>query len=141
MKKYLFSFAVLLIVFGAVSANAQSIVAITSLKANIPFEFSVSGSVFPQGEYTIVKSNERLVLCDSNGRPSLFIQAQPTATRAVENTAGKLVFHKINGHYFLSSVWTEDNPVGYELAISRSERRMASLFSERETVVLAAEMR
>lgn len=140
MKRQVFSFAVLLIVFGAVSADAQFL-PITSLKANIPFEFSVSGSVLPQGEYTIVKSNERLLLCDSNGRPSLFIQAQPTAERPVGNTASKLVFYKVNGHYFLASIWTEDNPVGYELSISRSERRMASLFPKRETVVLAAEMR
>lgn len=140
MKRQVFGgFAVLLVVLGAVSVNAQPIV--TSLKANIPFEFSVSDTVLPQGEYTIERFNERLVLCDSNGHPSLFILAQRTGERPVENTGSKLVFHKINGHYFLASIWTEDNPVGYELSTSRSERRMASLFSKRETVVLAAEMR
>ena len=139
MKRQVFGFAVLLVVLGAVLVNAQPIV--TSLKANIPFEFSISDKVLPQGEYTIKRFNERLVLCDSNGRPSLFIQAEPTAERPVENTASKLVFHKVNGHYFLASIWTEDNPVGYELSKSRSESRMASLFSKSETVVLAAEMR
>ena len=121
MKRQVFGLAVLLVVLGAVSASAQSS---RMLVSNIPFAFIVGDAALPAGEYsiqTVNLSGRQLLLRDWKGH-SLYIPIQ-TSGKAVGEAKDKLVFHLVNGQYFLASIWTPDNSVGRVFA-SRHEREM-----------------
>jgi hypothetical protein len=121
VKRQVFGLAVLLVVLGAVLANAQSS---TLMVSNIPFDFIVGDVALPGGEYSILASdlNGKLLLRNRKGY-TLFISVMP-AEKVVGEAENKLVFHQVNGQYFLASIWTADNPIGRALSPSHHERIM-----------------
>jgi hypothetical protein len=121
MKRQVFGLAVLLFVLGAVLANAQSS---TVLVTNIPFGFIAGDVALPGGEYSIQfeSSNRLMRLTDWKGHDLCF-QVR-TAGKAVREAKDNLVFHQVNGRYFLTSIWTADNSMDHVLSLSRHEREM-----------------
>jgi hypothetical protein len=94
------------------------------LVSNIPFSFIAGDVAMPAGEYsiqTVNLSNRQLLLRDWKGH-ALYIPVM-TAGKAVGEAKDKLVFHQVNGQYFLASIWTPDNSIG-RLFPSRHEREM-----------------
>lgn len=128
-------FTVLLIVIAAVSVNAQSM--IYPLKVNIPFDFLVGDSVLHQGDYTVSTLNANGTIVLRGMHDSIAALTIPTGQR-IGNRADELVFHHVNGKYFLASVWTTANPTGYGLIISRREREQVAAGAKPELKVLVA---
>ena len=101
MKTKVFGvFAVLLLVVGAVSVNAQP--GRQFLAVSVPFDFAVGNEILPKGEYTVTKDESlggMVLLRGQDG--SVFSGTSPTEKRGGKD-AYQLVFHRINYQYFLA---------------------------------------
>jgi hypothetical protein len=119
----------------AVTANAQSIV----LKVNVPFDFSVGGVMNPAGEYSITTPLPGLVQIGSweHGRIMAPIKARTSSSEAKD----ALVFHNVNGHYFLASILTSSDSSSHTLFTSRQEREKLARGERAVTTVLMASAR
>ena len=106
------------------------------LKANIPFEFNLSGNVMPAGEYVFHMSAGSVVLrlnnFDANaGALSMGVPA------SVRNTNGaSITFNRYGDTYFLSSVVNGYIGAGFQAAISKSERELARTTTAQKYQVL-----
>ena len=118
-------------------ANGQSV----TLRANVPFEFSVGDKTLASGEYRVTRM----------GPDAMTIAGRETAIRlsiAIESNKvpeqGKLVFHRYGENYFLSEVWTAGDSTGRKLLKSKQERRieeqLARTFSKSELAQSAYEV-
>lgn len=146
MRKKVFTTALtcgLLAVLAAATAYAQ--MPGTSLRATIPFDFSVRGKILPAGDYEIKRITdgpEGLIissLTDTHDR-AIFQTLPVEAKTALSNA--EIVFRKYGDSYFLSEVFNGGEQTGRELLPSRQERslrrEMASNKVEPETVALVA---
>ena len=125
MKMQVFGvFAVLFLVVGAVSVNAQP--GGQGLIVSVPFDFAVGKEILPKGEYTVTK-DERLLggvlLRGQHG--SFFTLTLPAEWRGGKD-ANELVFHQINNQYFLASIWIGNNRQGRMLLASKHERELTA---------------
>ena len=96
-----------------------------SLKANIPFSFSVGNETLPAGVYTIEPQATPSVLLirrKDSSRAVLTITLGVQARRQQDQT--KLVFRRYGDQYFLAQVWTAGDTGGRELGQSRTEREL-----------------
>ena len=135
MKKIIvfLSMATMLVALSA-PLSAQSL----TLKANVPFEFTVSGQSMPAGEYTIAAV--------SAGLPTIRISNADSGVLAVANRSdnersGKstLIFHRYGDQYFLSRIVSGQTAM--ELPASRNEKELqktASLGNYETVAVLAS---
>ena len=114
---------------------AQSV----TLKANVPFEFTVSGQSMPAGEYTIAAV--------SAGLPTIRISSADSGVLAVVNRGdyertGKsmLIFHRYGDQYFLSRIVSGQTAM--ELPASRNEKELSKTASlgNYETVAILASL-
>jgi len=134
-KTVLGMFTVLLIALIAASVNGQSI--IYPLKANIPFDFAVGDKILHQGEYTISTLNAYGTVVLRGPEDSTFVWTTP-ADKRVGGDGDQLVFHLVNGEYFLASIWTADAPVGFGIYTSRREHEAIAEGRKPELRVLVA---
>ncbi|HET6962723.1 MAG TPA: hypothetical protein VFJ27_09515 [Terriglobia bacterium] len=141
MKKLLFSLVImsLLIFLTAGSAYAQ-----TSVKADIPFAFTVSGKSLLAGSYTVSQYGTAI--------QALLIQELKNPegqayvlTSAVETDPGKpleqprLVFRRYGEQYFLGQVWMgAGNTTGRAVEKSAKERQVAKNSPQPELIYVAA---
>lgn len=128
-------FTVLVLVAAAAVVNGQSIV--YPLKAKIPFDFIVGDTVLPQGEYIVstLDANGEVIL--KGAKESVMCLTMRSGKHRNAN-ADELVFHRLNGEYFLSSIWTAENPDGYQLFASRREREHVAAGNKPEVLAIAA---
>ena len=91
---------VLIFVAGATSAFAQN----PTVQAHVPFDFAVSSSTLPAGDYTFsrISANTWSVRNDET-RQSILAAATANGTNN-ENDLGVLVFKHLGDNYFLSQV-------------------------------------
>jgi len=93
----------------ASTANAQA------LKVDVPFDFVVSGKTLPAATYTIRES-----LPNDNTGLALVGDHMGVLARATEIddsvTGTKLVFHRIDGQYYLSDVVTLHGKLHFKIA-------------------------
>lgn len=109
----------LFLMLTATSVYAQSG---TVLVANIPFEFTIENKAFPAGKYIVTYIDTKLMRIQSQDRSqSMLVFTSPVEAR---NTQSKLVFHRYEDEYFLSTLWTTGNEVGRRVRMSRSEREV-----------------
>ena len=89
--------------------HAQSF---TTLTANIPFKFDVSGKTLPAGEYTVtqVSSGGAVVVSRADNKASALAIAQSPMAPAGSQETARLVFHRYGNRCFLFQFWT---PGGY----------------------------
>jgi hypothetical protein len=135
-----FTALLLLMVLGAVSANAQSTVILT---ANIPFDFFIGDKAMPAGDYDVETRGvprQSMLLRGAQGQASAFFPSHPIETRG-KGHAAELVFKRYNTQYFLSSIWTADNPIGQALYVSRHERELLARAEKPVLRVLLANAR
>jgi hypothetical protein len=123
MKKQLFALFGLGLLLATASATAQTV----ALKANIPFNFVVTGKELPAGEYTIQPVDMQgtmLSISDSDLRPkSMVISIRCESLNRSPQT--RLVFHRYGDRYFLAQIWRAGNKSGYELPKSNRETEVA----------------
>lgn len=106
----------------------------TTLKADVPFDFSVRGKVLPAGEYTIT---------EETGSPAIAVRNSSTEEAVIVltgwhvNTSGngdsKLLFNKAGGRYYLAAVTTAGEGFDRVTIKSKAEREAES--ANREPIV------
>jgi len=114
--------------FTAATANAQA------LKVNVPFDFVVNGKTLPASTYTISESlpNDNTGLAFIGDGGGLMARASEIDSTV---TGTKLVFHRVDGEYFLSDVVTLRGKLHFPA--SRKETKRAQN-AELQTVTVLA---
>ena len=91
-----------------------------TIKANIPFEFSVGNRSFPAGRYSLVRVQPFLLeLRDPDGRvlANVLTQSVQSQTAPVQP---RLLFDNKGGGHALTQVWQENESTGQQLTPSKS---------------------
>jgi hypothetical protein len=117
----------------AMSVLMASAVAQT-IKANVPFDFTIAKQTFPSGEYTITVKGTMLQLAPLDGTNSVMVPRYTAAYK--NNVTPRLVFHRYGTRSFLSQVWTRDTV--HELLASPREIEYARTEKQEQVVVLAS---
>jgi hypothetical protein len=129
----------LLVTLGIVTVVAQTNL---RLKANIPFEFMVSGKTLPAGEYAITPQASSGVTAIENDETRDFAFA---LTNSVETLGysdqSKLIFHRYGNQYFLSQIWMEGSSTGREVPMSKAEKEARQTASNHRDDVAILAMR
>jgi len=96
-----------------------------SIKAHIPFDFSVGNKTLPAGAYTVapLTTPGALLIRHEDGRTAAMVITSGMPAQQ-EQGQTKLVFHRYGDQYFLAQVWTAGDSDGRELRQSRTEREL-----------------
>ena len=94
----------------------------SAIRVKIPFEFNVGDQTFPAGDYSLVQPLQHFVaLRDARGRT-----VASALTNSIDSSAPvttpKLRFATIDGQYFLTELWQEQEPAGQRLLINSTPR-------------------
>ena len=146
MKKQIYAGVTLLMVIGiwAVTAEAQSVNGV-SIRANIPFEFSVGDKLLPAGEYRIQQVNPSsdvvmLQIANANGEARVLVRVRSMRARDTNRT--ELVFNRYGSSYFLSTLAIEGSVDAWQAPKSHAERgvgrELAALKVDGEKVAILA---
>jgi hypothetical protein len=130
-----------LVVALAVPMLAQSSM---RLKANIPFEFVVSGKTLPAGEYSIDTASSQVVVRSIAQSAGAIAIGNNVDVKGTDPTAAtKLVFNRYGDKYFLSEVLDGWVSSGLKLPVSHTERELATSASTStpETLTVLASLR
>src|SRR6476659_6019088 len=126
MRKQIYAVATMLMLIGilAVTAEAQSVNGV-SIRANIPFEFSVGDKLLPAGEYRIQQVNPSsdvvmLQIANANGEARVMVRVQSMRARDTNRTG--LVFNRYGSSYFLSTLAIEGSVDAWQAPKSHAER-------------------
>jgi hypothetical protein len=113
--------AVLLFVGTAPGQYAQR-----TMRATVPFEFTVGNKIFSAGEYSIVNpAPDRLDVRDSRGHLLALLVTHNTLPPINNNNGGpRLIFFVVGGEHVLAQVWMESS-IGYELPSPKPDFVMA----------------
>ena len=146
MRKRFFSAALTCGLLAAVAvATAYAQMPGTTLRTNIPFDFTIRGKTLPAGVYEIRRVTDQpdvLAISSIDDRHErVMVNTEPVEARKIPGK-GVVEFHRYGDSYFLSEIFTGGEQTGRELRLSRQERdlrrEMASNKTEPETVALAA---
>ena len=96
-----------------------------SIRATIPFEFSVGDKILPAGEYRIQQVNASsdlamLQVTSANGEARVLIRVQSIRADRTSRTA--LVFNRYGSSYFLSTLAIEGATDAWQTLKSHAER-------------------
>ena len=134
MKKQLFVLLGLGLLVG-MSAYAQTV----NLKADVPFNFIISGATLPAGEYTMqeLETGSVIAVRGPNPKASLFVLSHRcSSTDAAKQS--KLVFHRYGDRYFLAQLWVAGSDSGRQLPKSPREMEVARDYTVQDVVLYAA---
>ena len=129
--------ALLILASGSVYAQIQS----RSIKAEIPFDFTIGDKLHPAGNYTATPLANSSIL---RVRATENAEATAVGTIAVEaanNNEVKpmFVFRRYGNQYFLAEVWMGlGNKTGCELPKLAKERQVAKAQPKPELIMVAA---
>jgi hypothetical protein len=135
MKKQAVTLLILamLVVPGFVTAQSRQII-----KAQVPFDFVVNGSILPAGECAIeAQGNGLTYLIVSSGSHRMFVLPNATESVAVSAKA-KLVFHRYGDTYFLSSISRQGENRGYAVPTGKAEKELRAQKAVASDVTLVA---
>jgi hypothetical protein len=146
MKKQISTMFAMLMLVGllAVTAEAQSVNGV-SIRATIPFEFSVGDKLLPAGEYRIQQVNPAsnlamLQIATGDGEARVVVRVRSIRSGNRSQTA--LVFNHYGSSYFLSTLSIEGSEDAWQAPKSRAERgagrELAALKMSAETVAVLA---
>ena len=127
-------------VYAALLLAASACIAQTKgdVVADIPFPFDLAGHTLPAGHYIVSPVNQNTLRIHESTGAGLLVPMH-AAQRSESDNSCKLVFHRYEGTYFLSQVWTTGNDRGREVFLSRAEREMAAKTMQKgSTQVVAA---
>jgi hypothetical protein len=131
----------LLVIFSAVSANAQTV---SSYKADIPFDFNIGQKSYQSGSYVvrtakISDSAVSLTLEDEKGNKlqTILVAASGDASRKQP----ELVFNRYENQRYLTKLMTQNAIIS--IAMSKDEKRIAKQMQEKSsrTQIALAEVR
>jgi hypothetical protein len=138
MKNHPLAFLGLGLLLATGSAYAQSI----QLKANVSFNFVVTGGTLLGGEYTIRSEKtdpEHELSIKAMGQSARVFLAVPSLSlkRGRPSNQTKLVFDRYEDQYFLAEIWEKGKSVGLRVPKTRRKAEMAKNNSLQQTVILA----
>jgi hypothetical protein len=94
------------------------------VEARIPFEFAVSGKVLPDGAYIVTRNTLGSLKIESlDGSYAVLAMAMYAQSNATP-TEAKLVFDRIDDHYFLKQIWEPGDDAGVEIPTCKMERQL-----------------
>ena len=134
MKKQLFVLLGMVLLVG-VSAYAQTL----NLKADVPFNFIISGATLPAGEYTIqgLGAGSAIAVRGPNPKANIVVLSQRCASIDATKQS-KLVFHRYGDRYFLTQLWVAGSDSGRQLAKSPREMEVARDYTVQDVMLFAA---
>jgi hypothetical protein len=135
MKKHGLALLGLGLLFLGASAYAQTI----NLKADVPFNFIVTGTKLPSGQYSVqdMANGQALAIrALANGRAKIVLSSRCESLKRSDR--GKLVFHRYGDRYFLAQIWMPGNTSGRELPKTRQEIEVAMDYPQENVVLLAS---
>ena len=109
-----------------------------SVKADVPFAFTVVDQTFPAGQYTVRKMNDMGILAITGTGSALALAGSQPVQSGDAQKLTKLVFHRYGGRYFLYQVWVRGENRGRELPSTKLERELASVRKPNSVAILAA---
>ncbi len=109
----------------AISAEAQTNVAPT-IRANVPFTFSVGDKTLPAGDYTVsilnpTSDRKTLQIRSENGRLSAIVQTVGANNASAAKNA-RLVFHRYGDQYFFAQAQLAGDSTTLAATKTRAER-------------------
>lgn len=118
----------------------------TSIRVQIPFDFTVKGKTLSAGQYEVRRINDEpigLLIRNMNDKhETVVFETEPKIDRSITKR-DELIFTRYGDSYFLSEVVTAGEQTGEEVSPSHRERElrremMAQNQSQPETVTVAA---
>lgn len=101
---------------GAVAAHAGDL---ESLRANVPFAFTIGHTVLPAGDYTIRLDDENtpgvLRVSREDGRAGAFVMTDRTSVPSESGNEPKLVFSSDGNRYVLAQVLDPGEGIGVQV--------------------------
>lgn len=95
------------------------------IKVTVPFDFVVENSRLPAGEYTIRQAAHGTLRIQSNdGRTMATFLALPTQGKVTMKET-HFAFHRYGREYFLETIWTPGQEVGWEVLQGKREVELA----------------
>ncbi len=138
MKNQMFALIGLGLLLATASAYAQTGV----VKAAVPFDFIVSKTQLPAGEYRIHPlgvTGSAMTIQSPDGKFIQMFLPNACSSPQVQKTT-KLIFHRYGSQYFLAEIWKSGNDRGQELPRSGRETETAQ-GQVAENVVVVATLR
>ncbi|HEY6384715.1 MAG TPA: hypothetical protein VIX91_03445 [Candidatus Acidoferrum sp.] len=97
-----------------------------AMVVNIPFDFSAGNKTLPAGEYSVrVRYNDTkmLLIERKDASVTLFVGTNNVVANAPQSES-KLIFNRYGDRYFLSQVWNEGDPRGWQLMKTAREKEI-----------------
>jgi len=133
--------AIFLLTMASVAATG-AIAQQPTLKANIPFDFTVGNTLLPAGEYTITSPMREVIVLRTAGHSASVVS---TENYAESKSGSELVFDKYGEQYFLHEVLCPKvASMNLEVAPSKAEKSArqhtiaAKLPNSGEQIIVAA---
>jgi hypothetical protein len=94
-----------------------------TVRANVPFDFTVGKQLLPAGTYAIKAESSGLIVIKNHDKPiTVLTIAQQDGARSPNQ--GKLIFHKYGDQYFLSEILDDSADMDVRLGPSKAEKRV-----------------
>ncbi len=111
-----------------------------SVRANVPFDFTINNTAVPAGTYTISSTSSDVLRIYSDQK---HVHLMTTALMDPSN-AGKanvLVFHKYGDQYFLSEIRSKDSSsMNLRLPVWKSEKRAQAARTQEAGIPLSSDV-
>ena len=113
--------AIALLAIASVATCAGAMAQQSSLRANIPFGFTVGNTWMPAGEYTVTSPNQGVLAIKSGSHIALVISI---TSYDRSKSGSKLVFDKYDDQYFLHQVLCPSLvSLNLQIPASKAEKR------------------
>jgi hypothetical protein len=100
----------------------------SSIRVNVPFDFTADHSILPAGKYTIqsagVNFNGVIRITSDDGKATVFLLTH-SAQSIQSRDETVVIFHRYGDQYFLFQVWAIGDTIGSEIPKSSLERQAA----------------
>jgi hypothetical protein len=94
-----------------------------TVKANVPFSFTVGNYTLPAGTYTISSVNNSPTLLNINCYKGAHAMGLGQPDQNNPKHANELEFHHYGDQYFLSEIRTADSSMNLHFATTKAEKR------------------
>jgi hypothetical protein len=132
----------MLLAVGALLLGSAAFAQEINVQAKVPFDFMLGDKLCPAGQYSVenvIPDRHVLRLRNRTSRWAAFILYQPASSQVpAEQT--QLVFHRLGNTYFLYQVQVAGSTLGREFQRGHVETEMAFNASNKETVIVAANL-
>ncbi len=113
---------------------------VSTMRASVPFEFTVGNQKLAPGEYHITLNGPSagpamLRLARTDGRDVAGILT--SYIRSDKVLPARLVFHRYGSHYFLAEAWMGEVSLGHQVFVSGEELEYARNLKQEQTTVMA----